>query len=502
MDTGKNAWICTVCGYVHEGDSPPEICPVCGAAKELFEQHSIETNGTDSVEESSTGWRCEVCSYTSDDKKLPEACPVCGSSAGSFQPVQSSHIARNGLRIVVVGAGIAGVSAAKAARETSPDARITLLSAENHPPYYRINLTRYLAGEITGENLSLHPKNWYEQNGIDLQLQKELLSIDFSKKQIGLSSKETLEYDRLILTTGSHPFVPGIVGAQKKNVTVLRTKSDADFILEQCKNVDRVVVIGGGVLGLEAAGAIAKTGSHVTLLEAAGWLMPRQLNEQAALFLERFVTESGGIKLVKNARTKEILGDQSVHGVQLEDGRTIPAQLVVIATGVRSNCYLPGIAGLDVKRGIVVDDCLQSSRSDVFAAGDVAEHRGVCYGIWAPAQFQGTIAGINAAGGEGRFMGVPPSNMLKVLGYDLYSIGKISGKDKNLSEIDKLIGDAYYCFRFENNRMVGAILMGRTELSASVKMAIEKEIDCSPVLPESADVKGVLDFLNELQGKM
>jgi nitrite reductase (NADH) large subunit len=186
-----------------------------------------------------------------------------------------------------------------------------------------------------------------------------------------------------------------------------------------------------------------------------------------------------------------------VRGVLLGDGTTIDAGLVLITTGVRPNSYLARIAGLEVGQGIVVDDHLTSSHPDVLAAGDVAEHRGVLYGTWGPAGFQGSIAGLNAAGSPAEFAGIPRSNMLKVLGYDLFSIGQIQVEDASYTILDETIDDNYFYFVFRDTHLVGAILMGDTTLSAGVKNLVEKRLDCSKLLGKHPSAREVLQFVDE-----
>lgn len=499
MPDSPKKWACSVCGYLHGDPTAPDFCPVCGATKDLFEPYTLPVSIPEKP--APEKWRCLNCEYIHDGGASPEYCPVCGAPAERFEPFTEEPVSKGTSRekrkIVIVGGGIAGVSAAEAVRNTSSQAEIYLMVKEPDLPYFRLNLTRYLAGEISESDLALHPESWYGENSIQLLRNSELCSIDTEKKALFLRGREPFDYDTLILTIGSHPFVPPFPGANRENVTVLRTKADADFILEQCKNPLRCVVIGGGLLGLETAGALAKRGIDVTLLEGHGWLLPRQLNAQAGSLLRDQVT-AVGIKLKSKALTKEIVGDERVRGVLLEDGETIPAELVIIATGVRSNSYVARIAGLDVNIGVVVNNRLQTSNPDIFAAGDVAEHRGVAYGTWGPSQFMGTIAGINAASGNAEFVGIPRSNMLKVLGYDLFSIGKIIAEDASYRIIESQRDNNYYFFLFRDNHMIGSILLGNTELSSQVKRVVEKELDCSNLLEKDPAIEDILDFVKEV----
>jgi nitrite reductase (NADH) large subunit len=495
----SNAWICGVCGYVHYGPEPPDECPVCGATQDMFEP-STEALPAQEMP-NATQWRCLNCGYTHDGPKPPEACPVCEAAADLFEPclpeAASQPQKSSSLKVLIVGAGIAGVSAAEALKKYAPGAEIRLISKENILPYYRLNLTRYLAGEVQAGQLPLHPENWYAERQIELMLGAELRSIDLAGKQVALRDGSQIEYDKLILTAGSHPYVPPFPGSNRENVTVLRTKADADEILNACHKDMHCVCIGGGLLGLETAGALALRGLQVTLLEGFGWLLPRQLNQRAGLLLEEYV-RSKSISLRLNAQTQELVGDEQVCGVLLKDGSTLPADLVIISTGVRSNSYLARTAGIEVKNGVVVDNMLRTSHPDVFAAGDVAEHRGVVYGIWGPSQFQGSIAGMNVAGEKAEFAGVARSNMLKVLGIDMFSIGQIVLEDASYQAVEAEIDGRYYYYVFHDNYLVGSILLGDTALSAGVKNVIEKHIDCSKVLQKQPGVSEVLSFLGQV----
>ena len=280
------------------------------------------------------------------------------------------------------------------------------VSKEAELPYYRLNLTRYLAGEIGEQDLPIHVASWYEERNIRLMLDADVSTIRLGEHVVEVNNGEKLAFDKLLLAAGAHPFLPPIPGADRKGVTALRTVVDARQILTACRAGAKCVCIGGGLLGLETAGALVRQGADVTLLEGFGWLLPRQLNERAGEILNQYVVGTG-IKLRAKAVTREIVGDGRVRGVCLEDGSTVPADLVVIATGIRPNSHLARRAGLEVNQGVVVDNLLRTSHPDVYAAGDVAEHRGQVYGIWGPSQYQGSIAGMNMAGGSVEFGGVP-----------------------------------------------------------------------------------------------
>ncbi len=494
-DTGR-VWRCAVCGYIHRQPEPPECCPVCGTPRSGFEPFVEE--GVSVPKVPVQRWRCVNCTYIHTGPQPPEYCPVCHAPSDRMEGIQGAaeEISRSGAgsKVVIVGVGIAGISAAEAIREASGQAEITLISKEPALPYYRLNLTRYLAGEIGLENLPIHPEEWYREKNIQLLKGMEVSRVLPEEQTVALHGGEKIPFEKLILTVGSHPFLPPFPGAYKEGVTTFRTVNDARQILETARPGSKCVCIGGGILGLETAGALARRGVEVTLVEGYGWLLPRQLTERAAKFLERRVKEMG-IKLLVNAQTGEIVGDERVAGVQLKDGRVLPADVVVVSTGVRPNSYLARLAGLEVNQGIIVNNCLFSSNPSILAAGDVAEHRGVLYGIWAPSQYQGNIAGLNAVGISAEFGGIPKSNTLKVLGFDLFSIGKLEPDDASFTVIEQEMDDQFYRFVFRDTHLVGAILLGNTELSIAVNTAVTRKTDFSGLLGGQPDVKAVMDHL-------
>jgi nitrite reductase (NADH) large subunit len=493
--TNQKRWICTLCGYLHQGDTPPDACPICGATPDLFELQASDQSPAH--EQAGDQWRCLICDYIHQGAAPPAVCPVCGQGADQFEPYREELRVEEGegdVSVVIVGTGIAGVSAAESIRRASPGARITLLGREPDLPYYRINLTRYLAGEISRDELIIHPEQWYRDNGIDLRLSTEMRGFDPENGELTLHTQERLEFDRLILAMGAHPFVPPIPGATRGNVTVLRTLGDADFILGQLRPGLSCTIIGGGVLGLEVAGALVKRGATVTQLEGFPWLMPQQLNRTAGGLLARHA-EKLGIAIRTDARIKQIDGDERVRGVLLESGESIPSELVIITAGVRCNSYLPRQAGLTVNQGVVVDDHLKSSHGNILAVGDLAEHRGLCYGTWAPAQFQGNIAGRNAVGGKVEFAGIPRSNTLKVLDFDLFSIGQINPDDGSYQSFEQMGSDCYHYVVFRDSRLVGAILMGDMGPATAIKRLIEARTSCSDLLRGEPDMKAILAFI-------
>ncbi len=446
----KKAWLCIVCGYVHEGDEPPEACPVCGAGPSDFQpvEAPAETPGAEA------------------------------SSAFSG-------------RIVIVGGGVAGVFAAEAARRQAPQAEIVLFSAEPHLPYYRLNLSRYLAGEVTKEDLPIHPEAWYAEQRIAWRGGVSITGLDAASKTVTTASGGVERADALVLCAGAVPFRPPFEGVAQEGVLTLRTTEDADRILDGVKAGQTCACIGGGILGIEAAGALARQGARVTLIENGGWLMPRQLNEKAAEQLALILNDKH-IHLEKQFVTQAITRESGGWVIRSKEGRTVRAGQVLIAAGIRSSLGLARQAGLDVNNGVVVNAQLQTSAPGIFAAGDVAEFQGVVSGLWNVAQYQGAIAGANAAGAAQVFGGIPRSNVLKVLGVDLLSLGQIEKTGASDRVIEASQPGVYDGFIFQKNLLAGAILLGDSSIGAALKKAIEEKTDLGGLLqsnPTAADVR-------------
>ena len=373
---------------------------------------------------------------------------------------------------LIIGGGIAGVSASEAIHHLDSDAKITLISDEHCLPYFRMSLTRYLAGDIERDKLDLHSQGWYLENHIDIIKDAHVDSLDLDKKLVHLSDGREFAFDKLVLANGASPFVPPIPGHELEGVMTLRSLEDAQVVLEKCETPMNIVCIGGGLLGLEIAGAIARHKAKVTVLEALDWLLPRQLGEEAARILQKEI-EKLGIRVIVPAKIKQISGDDKLNSVELEDGTVISADLVLISAGVRNNISLAKEAGLEVNRGVIVDHHMQTSHPDVFAAGDVTEFQGVSYGLWIPAKKQGDVAGRNAAGEPARYNAEPPSAKLKVLGLDLFSIGQFA---PSLSG-DRLVtwqdDGKYISLMLREGKLVGANLLGKTGMEQKVKKAVE-----------------------------
>jgi nitrite reductase (NADH) large subunit len=484
---------CLICGYIHVGEDAPQSCIVCGASSAEF---SINEEQEEVKKQVVNSWRCLNCEYTHDGTDAPDDCPVCGVKSDMFEPYSKKQPYKENneaIRIVIIGSGIAGLSCAEEIRNSSDKAEIILISEDTSLPYYRLNLTRYLANEIDRESLYIYPQSFYDEKRIKLISGKKVSEIVKVNKQVQLNDGTYIDYDKLIIANGAHPFVPPIAGNELSNVITVRNLEDADYLLNKTKQIKSCVCIGGGILGLEAAGAIAKSGVQVTLLEGAQWLMPRQLNRKAALYLKEYLRKIG-VDVKENVKIQEIVGKEECEGVKLSSGEVFMAKLIIITAGVRPNTHLARKAGLVVNQGLVVDNHMQTSEESIYAAGDVTEHHGMLYGLWNIAQFQGRIAAQNAIGMNTQFGGVPRSSVLKVLGLDMFSIGEFISKDGSYYEYEKETPDSYTLFVIRDGKIAGSIVIGDKALSIKVKQAAEKGLNFPRELYYNVD--SIIEKLN------
>lgn len=382
---------------------------------------------------------------------------------------------------MVVGNNVAGTTFAKALRDADKTVEINMYTDETRPYYPRPKLIDYIAGATDDSKMLFYPLSWYDDSQIALNLDSTVEKIDRDARKI-LVKGEWMDYDRLVLANGSRAFVPPFKGLPKRGVFSLRTIDDADSIREAAAVSEKIVVIGGGLLGLEAARALA-TGFpevEVTILEYAEHLLMRQLDHEGARILQNWIEKLGSTVLA-NAETDEILSGDKVTGVRLKDGRTIECDMVLISAGARPDLKLAKDAGLTVNRGVVVDSSLRTSDEHIFAIGDVAEFDGKVWGMIPPALDQARIAAKKVLGQESpNYQGTIPSNTLKVMGLDLASIGKVRSEHEapegSFEEIraTSADGSVYKKFVIEDGRIVGAILLGtKKDLGKITKMIKE-----------------------------
>jgi nitrite reductase (NADH) large subunit len=365
--------------------------------------------------------------------------------------------------LVVVGNGMA---AARLVDELAKVAlgryAIAVIGDEPRLAYNRVLLSSVLAGETASHEIELRPASWWRDRGVTLKYGCVASEIDVGRRELKIADEESIAFSRLVLATGSAPLRLNVPGADLAGVHTFRDSRDVDLLLTLAAQKKRVVVVGGGLLGLEAAYGLARAGAPVTLIHLMDRLMERQLDAPAGELLKSLV-ERKGITILLNANTANIHGETHVEGVELTDGRKIDADAVIFAAGIRPNIALARDAGIPVNRGVVVDDHLQTGAPDIFALGECAEHHGICYGLVEPAYEQATVLARHLAGKASAYNGSVVATNLKVSGVSVFSAGDFVGADGGEAIVlNDPKGGTYKKLVISNGRLTGAVLIGDT----------------------------------------
>lgn len=476
--SGK-AWKCTVCDEIFPDDEVPDTCPVCGVGRELFEEIEIKAA-------SETSWKCTVCNEIIDGEECPNVCPVCGAKREAFEKIENKkeNTDLNKIeKVVIIGGGVAAVSAADAVRSKNKMAEILIISKENMMPYYRTMLTEHLHADMTEEKLKIKKDKWYEEKNIKLIIGDTVISVVAKDKKITLSSGKEYSYDKLILATGSECFIPPIKNSVLDGVFTIRSMKDTEAVKEYVKKCKRAVVIGGGVLGLEAAWGLKELGLEVSVIEMMQRILPRQLDEKGSKMLEQAIVRSG-VKVYKGVVVDHLEGEEKVTSVVLEKGEHIMADLVVISAGILPNKQLAVDIGLQTGRGIIVNEKMETSEKDIYACGDAAEYQGNVIGLWQIAMEQGKTAGLNASGDTAVY-----KEQIQPLNFDGMNIKLISiGLIGNGKECEEFVEDIdtkkniYKKLYFEENKLKGAILIGDVSKGITIIKSVRENAEKDVVL--------------------
>lgn len=381
--------------------------------------------------------------------------------------------------LVVVGNGMAGMACVDQILKRKPNFKITVLSEESYYNYNRILLSAVLAGEKTLDETYINTKEWYDRNEITLCLEAQATGIDSKNKMVHTADARTFSYDLLLLATGSNPFIPPIDGVNKKGVFTFRNMADTENILAACKTSKHAVVIGGGLLGLEAARGISNQKVPVTVVHLMDRLMEVQLDEVGGQFLKREI-EKLGIEVLLNKNSSKFIGHEKVESVLFKDGQIVEADMVVIACGIRPNIELGKKAGLKINRGIVVNDFMETNDPNIFAVGECVEHREKVYGLVAPLYDQGKVLAATITGDKGPlYEGSVSATKLKVMGIELFSAGdfKAAEPDKEVISFQDHSFGIYKKLVVYREKVVGAILIGdASDANRFLEMIRKKEM--------------------------
>ena len=390
-------------------------------------------------------------------------------------------------RLVVIGNGMAGIRTLEHLIERAPDLyQITVFGSEPHVNYNRILLSPVLAGEKTIEEIVLNPEDWYRDNNVKLRKGETIAMIDRRTREVVTATGERVAYDRLLIATGSNPIVLPVPGKALEGVVTYRDIHDVDLMLAAAARGGRAVVIGGGLLGLEAANGLMKRGMEVTVVHLVDTLMERQLDKTAGDMLKASL-EARGLKFKMPAATQAILGETHVTGVRFADGSEVAADIVVMAVGIRPNTELAKKAGLHCERGIVVSDTMQTFDGRIYAVGECVQHRQQTYGLVAPLFDQAKVCANHLAmRGFARYEGSQVSTKLKVTGVDLFSAGDFAAKpDREEIVLHDAGAGVYKRLVLKDNKLLGAVLYGDAADGAWYFR----------LLREGADVSGIRDRL-------
>lgn len=455
-------WKCTVCGQIFEGDVPPVPCPVCGAGEDAF--ILLEETGV-------VRWRCTVCGQIFEGDVPPVPCPVCGAGESAFEKIiEKAAVYKNDTddNFVLVGGGFASVEAAKAIRQRNTTASITIVMNEKHVPYNRPTLSDVVEDGLSFPNLVLEESDFYTEKNISLLTGVSVDSIDKARKILQLSTGETLPYSKLLLATGSNSFNPIESEDGSVPVCVLRTYDDAERLISLASD-KRVVLVGGGILGLEAALALRERGSDVTVVEFAPRLLSLQADETVSALIHAQL-EKLGIHVLTGCSVNKA----TPTGALLSNGTTIEADVILASMGVRSEVSLAKSLGIEVNRGILVDDFMHTSEPSIWAAGDCAEFNGNVLAIAGAASAMGATAGASMCGDEETpYSSFIPATMLEMTGLSIFSVGSVNSAVETVLYTNKQTG-SYKRLFFAKKVLIGALFVGENPGAKAVTSVSNK----------------------------
>lgn len=391
-------------------------------------------------------------------------CPVCGAGAEDFKEHQalfSNFSKKPPSRVIIVGNGAAGMEAARILREKYDPLHITIFTRESFHFYSRIHLSTFIGKNSTPDKIQIFPARWYEEQRISVNLDTTVTTLEPGKKQLTDNRGNRHTFDRLILATGASPFIPPVSGVESDGIFTLRNMQDALTIRTYAEKRHTAVVVGGGILGIEAANSLNRLGLEVTIVELTNHLLPQQMDRKGAAVLLS-ILEKRGIKVRLSTTVQSFLGKPGVNTVELSDGTHLPAEMVLLSTGIKPDTRLAQEAGINVNQGIIVNDRMETSARDIYAAGDVAEFKGQMWGIWPAAVDQGIVAGMAALGLPVSYHGTTPLHILKVSGIELTAVGQKYIRPPHEEEIIHLNphGESYLKLIHNSHTLLGAVVLG------------------------------------------
>ncbi|GMG98040.1 NAD(P)/FAD-dependent oxidoreductase [Tepidimicrobium xylanilyticum] len=376
-------------------------------------------------------------------------------------------------KYLIIGNGIAGLSAAKEIRNNDSEGSIIMISSEPYHTYYRIKLTEYLSKDFEETELLVNKDSWYEEKDIKVQLNKVVETIDVEDQKTRLDDGTEIKYEKLLIATGSRPFIPPIAGKYKRGVLALRTLKDLKYIKNYFNKCNNITVIGGGLLGLEAAWSLTKLGKNVSIVEFAPYLLPKQLDEELANKLKDKLVRKG-FNIYLSSAADEILGKEQVDGILLNNGQILKSDGVLFSVGIRPNIDLVRDTPIAFDKGVIVNKYLETNIENIYAAGDVIELDGRIIGLWTSANEQGKIAGANMSGKTLEYTEPKLFTSLILDDIKLFSVGDVKNFDRVYEYME---GDIHHKIFANNDRITGGILFGDIRDMSKLKKAVDERMD-------------------------
>lgn len=386
----------------------------------------------------------------------------------------------NKTKYLVIGNGISGLAAVREIRNLDQDGKVIMVSNESTLTYYRVKLTEYISKDFTDDEMLVSKENWYKDKNIDVILRRIVENIDLDNNIVQLDDGSRIEYEKLLIATGSRPFIPPINGKFKEGVFALRTLRDLHQLKNYLTTCEEVTVIGGGLLGLEAAWSLKKLGKEVSIVEFAPYLLPRQLDKEISDKLQEKLTNLG-FKIYLDSQAEEILGEVKATGIKLNGNREINSDAILISSGIRPNLDLVRDTKIEFDKGIKVDKHMKTNFENVYAAGDVVEINGMVLGLWTAGNEQGKVAGANMVGEKLEYNQPKIFTNLQIGDIKLFSAGTINDHDK-LYEYKDDEKDVHLKIFTKEGKIIGTILFGDIKDMNNLRNAVISKEDIEEYL--------------------
>lgn len=394
---------------------------------------------------------------------------------------------------VIIGNGVAGLSAAEEIRKRDKTGKITIITDEKYLTYYRIKLSEAISKDFSDNALFIKDADWYNENKIELILENRVEKIDIENKKVYISNKETMNYDKLLIATGSRSFIPPIEGSDKKGVFALRSLKDLDNIKSHLKNCEVVTVLGGGLLGLEAAWAFKNADKDVDVVEFFPQLLPRQLDEKTSNKFSEILKEKD-FKLHLGVAAEEILGEEVASEIRLSDGTSLKTDAILISAGVRPRLDIVEGTEIECDKGIKADKYMQTNIKDIYVAGDVAELDGKVIGLWGISSEQGKVAGANMAGEKVEYKLPELNTMLRVADCSIFSAGDIFDYD-TACEGESEDNNSNYRLYITNGKITGGIILNDINKAPKLRKAIYEKRDITEFIEKEMNTIEIIESL-------